>query len=407
MAEQVLAFDEALSTVLAHAAKLGPPATSRSTSLAACRNTVLAEELHAQRDQPPFHRSTRDGYALRSASLGQPLKLLGTVRAGELWRGRPLQPGEAIEIMTGAPLPAGCDCVLMVEHATLLDGFVNAAPGRTLQPGENVVPQGSEALAGQLLLRPGLRIDAATIALAASCGRSTLQTYAPPVVAIISTGDELVELDPDTDLNPVPEPEQIFNSNTHALTALVHAAGAQPLPLPIARDTLDDLRDRLAAAREADLILFTGGVSMGKYDLVEQALAEAGATFHFTGARIQPGKPVVFGHLGNRQPFFGLPGNPVSTEVCFHLFVAPLLRALAGQREALAPNFVLATAAEAFPGKPNLLRFLPAHLSATRVTPVAWQGSGDVAANARANCFAVVPPEGLAADAPVRILLRA
>ncbi|MDE1154864.1 MAG: molybdopterin molybdotransferase MoeA [Acidobacteriaceae bacterium] len=403
MPNQVLDFPDALAVVLQHAARITPPASAHDPlSLATSLGRVLAAPIRTPRDQPPFDRSTRDGYALRAAELHQPLHLLGLLRAGEHWSGEPLQPGQCLEIMTGAPLPAGADAVVMIEHTRLEGATVHVEPGRTLQPGDNVVPRGAEALAADELLSPGHRLDAAALALAANCGRSALAVYRQPTVALIATGDELLEAGSPRN----PEPWQIYNSNTHGLTALTLAAGGDPRPLPIARDTLEDLRARLDEARGSDLVLFTGGVSMGKYDLVEQALAEAGAEFFFTGARIQPGKPIVFGRFPTGTYFFGLPGNPVSTEVCFHLFVAPLLRALSGQRPPLAPRFVLATVSEAFQGRPALTRFLPAYLEDTTVRPVAWQGSGDLAANARSNCFAVVEPGGLAPGQTAQILLR-
>ena len=422
--ERVLNLDEALAVVVEYAAALAPPDVRLPTPLPEAAGRVLAEAIAAPRDQPPFDRSTRDGFAVRSADLAaaRPLQLLGTIRAGSGWTGTPLAEGQALEIMTGAPMPPGADAVLMVEHASVCGNTVT--PGRTLRPGDNVVPRAAEARQGDTLLEPGHLLDAAAIALAASCGRASLRTYPPATVAIVATGDELVELTPNAGLCPAPGPDQIFNSNSYSLAALVAAAGGHPDRLPIARDTLPDLRDRLAQAATADLLLLSGGVSMGKFDLVEQALTEAGAEFFFTGARIQPGKPIVFGRVlrtsisksASQQvgesawlPFFGLPGNPVSTEVCFHLFVAPLLRALNGLRQP-PPRFVEATTTGRFSGKPGLVRFLPARLSSdwrgASVAPVEWQGSGDLAANARANSFCVVEEAGLAAGDRARVLLR-
>ena len=422
--ERVLNLDEALALVVEYAAALAPPDVRLPTPLPEAAGRVLAEAIAAPRDQPPFDRSTRDGFAVRSADLAtdRTLAILGTIRAGSGWTGAPLAEGQALEIMTGAPMPPGADAVLMVEHASVSGNTVT--PGRTLRPGDNVVPRAAEARQGDPLLEPGHLLDAAAIALGASCGRASLRTYPPATVAIVATGDELVELTPNAGLCPAPGPDQIFNSNSYSLAALVAAAGGHPDRLPIARDTLPDLRDRLAQAATADLLLLSGGVSMGKFDLVEQALTEAGAEFFFTGARIQPGKPIVFGRVlrtsisksASQQvgesawlPFFGLPGNPVSTEVCFHLFVAPLLRALNGLRQP-PPRFVEATTTGRFSGKPGLVRFLPARLNSdwrgASVAPVEWQGSGDLAANARANCFCVVEESGLAAGDRARVLLR-
>jgi len=334
---------------------------------------------------------------------------------------------EAIEIMTGAPVPDGADAVLMMEHASIApDGALEVQAGRALQSGENVVAQGAEAHAGAELIPVGGRIGAAEIALAANCGCERLHVFARPVVAIVATGDELVEL------NEKPQPSQIRNSNSYALAALVAAEDGEPRRLPIARDKRENLQERIAAAMDAELLLLSGGVSMGKYDLVEQVLSELGAEFLFTGAWIQPGKPVVFGRLPRRSKtgaqevagpagesargskwlyFFGLPGNPISTEVCFRLFAAPMLRALTGQTE-IAPQFAEALLAEEVRGGARVTRFLPAIIesdwkqASVRVVP--WQGSGDLAANARANGFAVLPggAERIVAGESVRVLLR-
>jgi molybdopterin molybdotransferase len=415
MPNQTLPFDQALATVLAHAAALPTPAATETLPLLDTLHRTLATPVLANRDQPPFDRSTRDGYAVRYADLPKPLQLVGSLRAGECWAGAPLAPGQAIEIMTGAPIPPGADSVLMVEHTALSDTTLHPHPDRTLRPGENIVPRAAEARAGQTILPRGRRLGPAELAVAASCGLAHLTVFPRPSVAIVATGDELVELD------QRPADHQIHNSNSYALAALVHEAGGNPIRLPIARDTLDDLRARLHEARSADLILLSGGVSMGKYDLVEQILAELGAEFFFTGALIQPGKPIVFGQLLHASPtpysllptpcFFGLPGNPISTQVCFHLFVVPLLRALAGRTD-LAPQFVEATLAEDVPGGARVTRFLPAELTGSvhqaTVRLTGWQGSGDLAANARGNAYVVLPantPHHPAGQA-VRVLLR-
>jgi molybdopterin molybdotransferase len=425
-----LEFEEALAEVLSHARALQPTQHEQeAVALGDAAGRVLARPVRAERDQPPFARSTRDGFAVRNADVaaGRALRVIGGVRAGEQWSGDAVREGEAVEIMTGAPMPEGADAVLMVEHAESGgDDLLRAAPGRVLMAGENVVSQGAEARAGAELIPEGRRVGAAEIALAASCGCARLEVFARAKVAIVATGDELVELE-----NPM-ESYQIRNSNSYALAALVREEIGEAMRLPVARDAMSDLRERIAAGRDTDLLLLSGGVSMGKYDLVEKVLTEFDAEFFFTGAWIQPGKPVVFGRIprrGNRSDdkivgedgapgfeaewtyFFGLPGNPVSTEVCFRLFVAPMLRALGGQTE-IAPRFVEARLAEDVKGGARVTRFLPAvvesdwkHVS-VRVVP--WQGSGDLAANARANGFVVLPNgvERFAAGESVRVLLR-
>jgi len=419
--ERVLSFEEALAEVLRHAGGVAAPRAVERVGLNEADDRVLATAVCADRDQPPFDRSTRDGYALRAADVGESLLVVGSVKAGEMWQGKPLGKGEAIEIMTGAPLPAGADAVVMVEHTAVASGVLTVEAGRTLRAGENVVARGAEARVGDSLLPVGRVMGAAEVAVAASCGCVELAVFARPRVAIVATGDELVELpiasypthadDKAVVMDGPPGESQIYNSNSYALAALVRGEGGEAVRLAIARDTLEDLRARIAEARGAELVLLSGGVSMGKFDLVEQVLREAGAEFYFTGAMIQPGKPVVFGRLASGPFFFGLPGNPVSTQVCFHLFVAPLLRALAG-RSSVAPDFVEARLAEDVRGGAKVTRFLPAEMKSAwdgvTVRVVGWQGSGDVAANARGNCYCALPAgaETLVKGETVRVLLR-
>jgi molybdopterin molybdotransferase len=423
----ILGFAEALDVVLRHAAGVSVP-DAEGVPLLASMGRVLAEEVAADRDQPPFDRATRDGFAVRAAewSAGTKLRVVGGVRAGEVWTGGAIGPGCAVEIMTGAAVPAGADAVAMVEHAEQSGGEVWAAAGRSLRAGENVVPRGSEARRGDVLLPAGTAIGAAEIALMAACGRVEIAVRKRPMVAIVATGDELVELE------QAPEAIKIRNSNSYALAALVEAAGGQARRLAIARDSRDEVRARIEVGQAADLLLLSGGVSAGRYDLVEELLAEFGAEFFFTGVRMQPGRPVVFGRLptgerGGAPPhisearcgapgsaewtyFFGLPGNPVSTQVTFHCFVEPLLRAMCGAGVG-EPKFVQATLAQDVKGKTGLTRILPATLRHDFARPevrlVTSQGSGDLAANARANCYAMLP-DGLELRAGdvIRVLLR-
>jgi molybdopterin molybdotransferase len=372
---------------------------------------VLAEQVRADRDQPPFDRSTRDGYAVRADDLGKGvyLPVVGEIRAGEAWTGE-FPAGSALAIMTGAPIPDGADAVVMLEHVTLKEQTVRLAEGRRLTAGENIVPRGSEARAGSVLLDVGTVMGPAAIALAASCGEATPRVYARPRVSILATGDELV------DLAETPGPSQIRNSNSYGLGALVTEAGGLAARLPPARDNRNDLERAIVEGRKADLLLLSGGVSMGEYDLVEEVLHMMGAEFFFTGVRMQPGKPLVFGRLPERDgmpavPFFGLPGNPVSTQVTFACFVEPLLRAMRGVSAGM-PRFVQAALRHDVEGRNGLTRVLPAHLDSSRakaeVALVVWQGSGDMAANARSNCYAVLPEgiERFRAGDTITILLK-
>lgn len=406
----VVGFDEALEQVLGFAAGLNMPAAEEERLLS-CVGRVLAGSVVADRDQPPFDRSTRDGFAVRgSDGGGSPLRVIGQVRAGERWTGEALGVGAAIEIMTGAPMPEGADAVVMVEHVERVGDRIRMAGGRTISVGENVVRTGSEARLGEVVLAVGTVIEGAEIAMAAACGAAALRVYRRARVAIVATGDELVELE------QKPEAHQIRNSNSYGLAALVEKAGGEAVRLPIARDQRGQLEEAIGAARGCELMLLSGGVSMGKYDLVEEVLQGMGAEFFFTGVRMQPGKPVVFGRLPAEGEFpsrffFGLPGNPISTQVTFHCFVEPMLRAMGGAG-VQGPRFVQATLAEDVAGKTGLMRVLPARLKVDRVRPevslVGWHGSGDLAANARANCYAVLPPEKerFAAGEVITVLLR-
>jgi molybdopterin molybdotransferase len=410
MPAPLLSFDEASALVAQCASRLSShePAHER-VPLAHAAGRVLAEALCADCDQPPFTRSTRDGFACHAteASMHGFLDLAGSVRAGDV-PAPPLAPGSACEIMTGAPVPDGADAVAMLEHVEVVAGRVRLLPPRTLAPGVNLVIRGAQARAGDELLPAGTSITAAQIALAASCGYVTVEVFPRTRVAILTTGDELVPVDAEPRLG------QIRNSNAPMLAALVAAAGGEPWILPTAADNASSLDSAINQAASADMLLISGGVSAGKFDLVEPALERFGAQFHFTGVRIQPGKPLVFGELPG-LPFFGLPGNPISSAVTFQLFAAPVLAALAGSR-AHGPRFALARLAEdnrrSF--KPGLTRFLPAVCTFSAadgqlpsVAQIPMQGSGDLVAFAHSNCFLVIPDQDahLEQGAIVRILL--
>ena len=388
-------FLEARHAVEEYAATVVPTDPEMVSLLEAC-GLVLAEDLHADRDFPPFPRSTRDGFAVRAAETTTAqarFQIVGEIRAGATTEQSDLEVkrGEAVEIMTGAPVPRGADAVIMVEHTQREGEFITTQ--REVSPGENVVAAGAEARKGDIMVGRGTRVNHTTVAIGAAVGRAEAAVYRRPRVAILATGDELV------DINLRPGPNEIRNSNSYSLAAQVQAAGGEPLILPVARDEAEEIALFLRKGAEADLLLITGGVSMGKYDLVEQVLASFEAKFFFTGALIQPGKPVVFGELkhdGDVTPFFGLPGNPVSTMVTFQLFVRPVLDAFSGAQPQALP-FAQAVLKKEFTSKTGLTRFLPARLSGAVDRPEAelirWQGSGDLMAASQANCYIVVPPE--------------
>jgi molybdopterin molybdotransferase len=393
-----------------------PTSGTESVDLVWAAGRVLAEPVAADRDLPPFPRSTRDGYAVRSSDLSKlpgALEVIAEIKAGARLDEIPpsIASGQVASIMTGAPVPDGADAVVMVEYTRPQGARVEVAKG--VAPGENIVPRGAEARAGAPLLERGLLLNEAAIALAASVGKSQLQVYQRPRIAVLTTGDEVVSVD------ATPGPTQIRNSNSYSLAAQIRRAGGEPVLLPVAPDEMQALRGLIAEGLKSDLLLMTGGVSMGRYDLVEQALSEMHTEFFFTGAKIQPGRPVVFGKCGAGAParekpftyFFGLPGNPVSTMVTFELFARPLLEALAGQSPRKRP-FLHARLKKEIHVKTGLKRFLPAILSGefeqSEVELVAWQGSGDIAAMARANCYVVIPSdrEHIAAGEWVAVMMR-
>jgi molybdopterin molybdotransferase len=415
MSTGLLSYAEAHALVASYSRALShEPRSHERVALAAASGRVLAQSIAADQDQPPFARSTRDGFACRAgdASSHALMSVAGVTHAGEAPSG-PLPQGAAWEIMTGAPVPAGADVVMMIEHVEREGEHVRLVTSRSIKVGENIVAQGAQARARDVLIPAGTRLGAGQIALGAACGYGEVDVYDKPRVAILTTGDELVPVEAE------PGPGQIRNSNAAMLTALVAASGGEPQVLPSAADTAEALDHALKKAAEADLLLISGGVSAGKFDLVEPALERMGATFCFTGVRIQPGKPLVFGEVprgkGRALSFFGLPGNPISSAATFLLFAAQVLGSLAGDDD-IGPRFLVAQLAKPTDrkGKPGLTRFLPARCEFgaadsgfTQVETVPWQGSGDLPAFARANCFVVVPEAAGSLDAGtlVRILM--
>ena len=385
----VVTYEQALAIVQDRIGGANRVPGAETVALGQALGRVLAEDVKADRDLPPFHRAIRDGYALRAADLTvlpAVLRCVGEVAAGRNFEAE-VQPGQCVSIMTGAPLPIGADAVVMVEHSVSHGDDIEIQ--RRVQPWENVVSRGSEAAQGARILGRSRRLQAAEIGLLASVGKATVAVYRKPCVAILPTGDEVV---------PIEQPPQWFqvrNSNAAALAAQIQSAGGMPLQLGIAPDRTDRLRGMIEQGLASDLLLLSGGVSMGKFDLVEEVLAELGAEFFFQGTAIRPGKPLVFGRVRGLF-FFGLPGNPVSTYVTFDLFVRPAL-VLLGGASFEPPVFLRARLAKPFRQKTGLTMFLPARVWTQDfdpvVEPVGWQGSGDLVGVAAANCFLLIHPE--------------
>jgi molybdopterin molybdotransferase len=394
-----LSFREARALVIDLVGRARTVPSVEDLALGDAAGRVLAADVAADRDSPALDRGTRDGYAVRAADVPGSLGIIGEVRAGERFSGV-VEPGQAVAIMTGAPVPAGADAIVMVEDTRTSDGRVQI--DGAAQPGQAINRRGVEARAGEIVLRAGTRLDYTGIAALAAFGHARVAVYRRPSVAIVATGDELVEVD------QTPTEFQIRNSNTYSLAAQVTRAGGAPEPISIARDTVEHTRNILSRGLDADLLLISGGVSAGKYDVVEKVLADLGAEFFFDRVLIQPGQPLVFGRVAAKF-FFGLPGNPVSTMVTFEVLARAALELVGGQTEtALAMPWARLT--REFRHRPGLTRFLPAWLAAdgAEVTPVAWHGSGDIPALTRANAFLVADPDRAvyAAGDMIRVLLK-
>jgi molybdopterin molybdotransferase len=400
----MLSFEAALATIREKIEAQGVRPPVETVPLGAARGRVLAEDLKADRDYPPFHRSTRDGFAVRAADAGSipvTLDVAGMARAGHPFEGT-VGSGCTVEIMTGAPLPDGADAVVMVEHTREIGGTPAGGPGamasprqvqiqREVQKLDNVIGRASEAAAGARVLPAGRRLGPGEIGLAATMGRSTLNVFARPRIAILPTGDEVVPVERQ------PAWFEIRNSNALTLAAQVEAAGGVPCLLGIAPDRKDVLRTLIAQGLACDLLVLTGGISVGKYDFVAETLADLGAEFYVQGVAIRPGKPLAFGRARDRF-FFGLPGNPVSTFVTFEVFARPAIALLGGAGFQPAV-FLKARLAKAVRQRTGLSVFMPANVTREAagsdpvVELVSWQGSGDLVGLAQANCFLALRPD--------------
>jgi molybdopterin molybdotransferase len=359
-----------------------------AVDLASSPGRILRESIAADADSPPFDRSIRDGFALKAAdvaSVPATLRIVGESRAGRSFDGT-LRSGECAEIMTGAAVPAGADAVVMVEDTERLsDGETRIL--ECVPAGRSIQARATEAVEGDRILESGRIIGLADVGILASTGHAVVRVSRRPRVAIVSTGDELVNVD------ETPGPDQIRNSNSFTLRAQVEAAGGDANVLEIARDRAPDLNDKIAEGLQADVLIASGGVSMGKYDLVAGALTDLGVDIAFERVAMKPGKPTVFGSRG-RTFVFGLPGNPVSTIVSFQLFVRPLIRLLlhAPDVEGTLRQALLTDEARCDPARAACV---PAHVrfekGAYRLTPVRWKGSSDLVGLSRANAYVMIP----------------
>lgn len=377
---QPLEFDAARRIVLETVRALLRPRSCETVPLEAAHARVLASPIVADRNYPALARSLRDGFAVKSKDLPGTLTIRGEVRAGDREQA-PLADGEALEIMTGAPVPEGADAIVMVEQ-TVRDGR-RVKIEQSAEPGQFINQGGAEAHQGSVLIPAHTHLDASHIATLAMTGHTSVQVFTRPSVTVLATGDEIVALEEQ------PAAHQIRNSNSYMLAALIRSSGGVPTILPVARDTREALLPLLARGLEQDLLIVSGGVSAGKYDLVKPSLRELGVEFHFERVRVQPGQPTAFG-IGRGRPVFGLPGNPASSLITYELFARPALELLAGLDEPLLP--LLEARFEApFRHRLGLTRFLPARLSpdGQHLRHIPWQGSSDIPALAKANAFLV------------------
>ena len=389
----MITVDEAQAAVLGRV----PTLPTETVPLAAALSRILRAPVVSDRDLPPFNRAAMDGFAVRSVDIRAPntrLKVTGEVRAG-VWPDRAVGAGEAIRIMTGAPVPEGADAVIQVERATMVEAGSHGLPRVLFEiiatAGQNIVPRGSEALAGAVLLREGTRIGAAHLAVLASVGEAEPLVSRCPRVAVIVTGDEVI------DAKSRPSAAQIRNSNGPALVAAIHEAGGVATDFGVVRD--DPEATRVAIERALDeghhAIVLSGGVSAGDFDFVEPALGQLGVTLHVTAVRVKPGAPFVFGTRDDTL-VFGLPGNPVSAQVTFELFARPAFLKMQGATAFLRPLFE-ATLVGSLTNRSARKNYLPVFAAwgagGLMARPIRTQGSGDIVAHSLANALAVLEPD--------------
>jgi molybdopterin molybdotransferase len=394
----LLPVEEALRRLMAGI----EPVEAKEVSLYDAAGRVLAEDLAAERDQPPFPASAMDGYAVRSADVSEPgaqLTLIGTSRAGARFKGK-LGPGEAVRIFTGAPVPEGADAILIQEDAELAGEAVVAheAVGR----GQFVRPAGLDFRRGEVLLSAGRQLDPRALALAAAMNRHRVLVHRRPQVALLATGDELVPP------GAAPGPDQIVSSNSVGVAALVAESGGEAIDLGIARDRIEDIAACVDKARGADALVIMGGASVGEHDLVQEALVASGMELDFWRIAMRPGKPLMVGRLGATR-VLGLPGNPVSALVCSLVFLRPLVRALAGLAPGVPERWaVLGADMGANDRRQDYVRARLARQGETLVaTPFEKQDSSMLAVLAAADALIVRTPHAPLAPAgtPVPILL--
>ena len=398
----MITVEKALETILAQIRVLG----SERIDILGSRGRVLAEDIVSGLDVPPHDNSSMDGYAVRHTDIAdavadQPvqLKITGDLPAGYISR-EILQPGQALRIMTGAPVPQGADTVIMQENTTAQGSTVAILQGE--KAGANIRRAGEDIKKGALLFPAGTVVRPAHIGIMASIKRAMVSVYQRPRVAILSTGDELVDIDGKLG------PGKIVSSNSYSLMSLVAEAGGTPIMLGIARDTKDALRARLLEGLHADIIISSGGVSVGDYDYVKDVLQELGADMKFWKVLMRPGQPLAFGVIGDK-PAFGLPGNPVSAMVSFEQFVRPAMRKMSGHTK-LFRRPIEAVAQQDVPGRPGRKFFVRCRLTQKDgqwfASTTGEQGSGILMSMAEASGLMAIPADVSGVSAGDRVSVQ-
>ncbi len=378
---------EALDIILNNVAVSTPVTVSLGDSL----GYSLAVDIRAEENVPSFDNAAMDGFAvLAEDTLNAPrsLNLVGEIAAGSSSTPA-LKPGEAIRIMTGAPIPEHCSAVVQQEWTTQ-GGEASVTIGRTVSPGHNIRKAGTDIARGAVVFTQGWLIRPQEIGVLASIGKQFVQVFRKPRIAILATGNELVEIDRS------PGPGKIRNSNAHLLSALVRQTGCEAILCPIARDDADDLKSKIKDGLRADILISTGGVSVGKYDLVCKALEDLGVEILFRKVNIKPGMPLVFGKCGSTL-VFGLPGNPVSTAITFMQFVRPAIDAKCGRKDQSAKLELRAKLAREITksdGKRHFIRGILENDAGGLVVDIAGsQVSNILTSLTKANCLIVVPED--------------
>jgi molybdopterin molybdotransferase len=371
-----------------------PRLETEEVALRDARGRVLAADVVADTDLPPFDRALMDGYAVRAADTQiahATLRIVGESAAGRGWRGE-IGSGEAVRIMTGAPLPSGADGVQQVELTREIEDGARVVVERATKPDQFISRRATEVKKGEVILRAGERVSPAMLAALASFGYARVRVSRRPRVSVLATGTELVRVE------ETPGADSLRDSNTYSLAAYAEAAGAVVEPLPFATDDEELLRRLIAEAAEAsDALVLSGGVSMGAYDFTKSALHSLGAEIFFERVSLRPGKPTVFARLPNarRTLVFGLPGNPVSVSVTFNLFARTSLLAMQGAMQTRLDEHRAVLARDA-KGSIERASYLPATLRTDErgqllAEPLKWRGSSDFVAFTRATALIIIP----------------